>query len=127
MYKVKTIAIYILLVFYIVVQLRPILPMAQDVVAHTFFKMQHMATIHYENGNYHLHSDLKTINDDENASNKTSQKSSSEKSEKNNNELLTQLNFNFYSNSSLIPTTITSVLDVSLGFTQLQYLPPKTA
>ncbi len=109
------------------VQLRPLLPVLQDVVAHTFFKMQHMATIHFENGNYHLHTDLKTINDDEKATNKTTQKSSSEKlSETNNQQLLTQINFNFKTNSSLIPTKITSVLDVCSGFIQLPYLPPKT-
>ena len=90
----KKIAIYILLVFYIAVQLRPLLTVAQDVVAHTFFKMQHMATSHFENGNYHLHADLKTINEDESSSNTTSQKSPSEKTEKSNNELLTHLNFN---------------------------------
>lgn len=106
--------------------MRPIVTVVQDVVAHTFFKMQHMATIHYENGNYHLHADLKTINDDESASNKTSQKLPSQKTEKNTNELLTLLNFNFTTNASLIPTTITSVLDVSSGYIQSPYLPPKT-
>lgn len=119
--------IYTLLFFYVLVQLRPLLPVLQDVVAHTFFKMQHMATIHFENGSYHLHTDLKTINDDEKANNKTTEKSSSEKlNETNNQQLLTQINFNFKTNSSLIPTKITSVLDVCSGFIQLPYLPPKT-
>jgi len=110
----------------VLVQLRPLLPVLQDVVAHTFFKMQHMATIHFENGNYHLHTDLKTINDDEKATNKATQKSSSQKVETNSQHLLTNLNFNFKTNSSLIPSTIPSVLDVCSGFTQQQYLPPKT-
>lgn len=33
----------------------------QDVVAHTFYKVQHMATVHYENGQYHLHAELNTV------------------------------------------------------------------
>lgn len=37
---------------------RPILPVVKDVVAHTFFKMQHMATVHVENGKYHVHLEL---------------------------------------------------------------------
>ncbi len=122
----KKIAIYILLVFYIAVQIRPLASVVQDALAHTFFKMQHLATIHYENGNYHLHADLKAVNDDESASNKTSQKLPSQKNEKNTSELLTLLNFNFTINASLIPTTITSVLDVSSGYIQSPYLPPKT-
>lgn len=123
----KNIIIYILLFFYVAVQLRPLTAVVENIIAHTFFKMQHMATVHYENGHYHLHTDLKTINDDENTINKTPQKPSSQKvNEKTDNQLFTEINFKFYSNSSLIPTTITSVLDVSSGFAQLQYLPPKT-
>lgn len=38
--------------------LKPVMPVVNDVVAHTFFKMQHMATVHYENGKHHLHVEL---------------------------------------------------------------------
>lgn len=34
------------------------MPILKDVVAHTFFKMQHMATVHYENGKYHVHTEM---------------------------------------------------------------------
>ena len=34
------------------------MPVINDVVAHIFFKMQHMATVHYENGKHHLHVEL---------------------------------------------------------------------
>lgn len=33
----------------------PVLPYAADVVAHTFWKYQHISTVHYENGQYHAH------------------------------------------------------------------------
>ena len=38
--------------------LKPIFPIVNDIVAHTFYKMQHMATVHYENGEYHIHAEL---------------------------------------------------------------------
>lgn len=37
---------------------KPVLPLVKDVLAHTFFKSSHMATVHYENGRYHLHMEL---------------------------------------------------------------------
>ena len=97
-----------------------------DVFEHTFFKMQHMATVHFENGHYHLHAELETINKEENTADKATEKSSSQKAETNSQHLLTKLNLNFKTNSSLIPSTIPSVLDVCSGFTQQKYLPPKT-
>lgn len=122
----KKLIIYTLLLFYTAVQLKPLTAVVQDVIAHTFFKMQHLGTVHFENGHYHLHKELQTINDDEKSTNKTSQKSSSEKLETNSQQLLTQLHFNFNTNSSLIPTTLSSPPDVCLGYLQQQYLPPKT-
>jgi len=38
--------------------LKPVFPIANDIIAHTFYKMQHMTTVHYENGAYHLHAEL---------------------------------------------------------------------
>ena len=66
----KKAAVYILLFFYVVVQLRPLTAVLQDAIAHTFFKMQHMATVHFENGHYHLHTELKNIDKEENNSEK---------------------------------------------------------
>jgi hypothetical protein len=123
--KVKKTIVYILLFFYVAVQLKPLTAVVQDVIAHTFFKMQHMTTVHYENGHYHLHAELETINKESNTTNKSNEKSSSQKTEVNSQQLLIQLRFNFRTNSSLIPTTLTSVLDLCSGFTRLNYLPPK--
>lgn len=38
--------------------IKPVLPLVKDILAHTFFKTSHMATVHYENGRYHLHVEL---------------------------------------------------------------------
>ncbi len=48
----------LLLVCYAALLLRPLLPVLQDVMAHTFWKNEHIATVHYENGKYHVHVEL---------------------------------------------------------------------
>ncbi len=35
--------------------MRPLVPLAADMIAHTFWYSQHMATVHFENGKYHVH------------------------------------------------------------------------
>lgn len=62
----KKVFVYITLFFYVVVQLKPLVAVLEDVIAHTFYKVQHMATVHYENGKYHLHAELNTIAEEEN-------------------------------------------------------------
>jgi hypothetical protein len=42
----QQVTLYLLLAVYAFALVRPILPVVTDVVAHTFFKMQHMATVH---------------------------------------------------------------------------------
>lgn len=66
----KRTLLYALLFFYLAVQLKPVTAIVQDFIAHTFFKMQHMATIHYENGKYHLHTELETISKEESGTTK---------------------------------------------------------
>ena len=54
----KQIALYIVLFSYSMVMLKPVSPYISDAVAHIFYYTQHMATIHYENGKYHVHKEL---------------------------------------------------------------------
>lgn len=54
----KRTLIYMLLYVYSFGLLKPIVPLVNDIVAHTLYKMQHLATVHYENGKYHLHAEL---------------------------------------------------------------------
>ena len=35
--------------------LKPVMPSVADLLAHTFWYSQHMATVHFENGKYHVH------------------------------------------------------------------------
>ena len=61
----KKVVTYIVLVFYLVLQNSSLIIIAKDVIAHTFWKMEHLATIHYENGKYHLHNELKKVSENE--------------------------------------------------------------
>lgn len=54
----KRIALYIILFSYSALMLKPLSPYIFDTVAHIFYYTQHMATVHYENGKYHLHKEL---------------------------------------------------------------------
>ncbi len=51
----KKLLLYITLLSYAVVMFKPVLPYINDVISHTFFYAHHMATVHYENGKYHVH------------------------------------------------------------------------
>ena len=49
---------------------KPAFPYLNDVVAHALFLQQHMATVHFENGKYHVHAEV-TKNAKEDNSNKS--------------------------------------------------------
>lgn len=53
--------------------LKPVTPYISDAVAHVFFYAQHMATVHYQNGKFHVHREIidnakKTASDKESES-----------------------------------------------------------
>lgn len=57
----------LLLVCYSALLLRPLLPVLEDFTAHIFWNSEHMATVHYENGKYHVHVEIAKA--EENSSN----------------------------------------------------------
>ena len=120
----KKIAIYIILSFYVFAQLKPLVVVVEDVLAHTFWKVQHMATVHYENGHYHIHSELSDLSEKE--SKNTQQKApSSEKTSEDTVQDIHELNFNFQTNSILIPVSFHQTQDVLAGFSRINSPPPK--
>lgn len=58
-HTIKKALVYLMLVVYVFGLIKPAMPLIKDVLAHSFFKTQHMATVHYEHGRYHLHLELK--------------------------------------------------------------------
>ncbi len=51
----KKAILYLLLVSYTTIILKPVLPFISDAVAHIFWYSEHIATVHIENGKYHVH------------------------------------------------------------------------
>lgn len=51
----------LLLICYAALLLRPLGPVVTDVFAHIFWNSEHMATVHYENGQYHVHVEIKKV------------------------------------------------------------------
>lgn len=62
---VRIIPIYFFLCLMCVSQLSPVFRVLNDTLQHTFNQVNHIATIHFENGKYHLHHELQ--NDSEKA------------------------------------------------------------
>jgi hypothetical protein len=50
----KSIA-YGLLIIYTLAMLKPIVPVAKDILAHTFWKVHHITTAHHHHGEQHVH------------------------------------------------------------------------
>jgi hypothetical protein len=43
---------------YVTSFLNPVIPVFKDLAAHLFWKAEHMASVHFENGTYHVHAEL---------------------------------------------------------------------
>jgi hypothetical protein len=71
-FTVKRLFLYLLIAVYIAVQVKPLTLVVHDLFAHTFFRMQHLATVHYEDGKYHLHTELATTADENKDASSTS-------------------------------------------------------
>ncbi len=83
-----------------IVQLKPLTAVVADALAHTFFNARHMATIHYENGHYHLHNELKEIAGQENGITKEKPGSPAKANENICHLIVHKLNFGFITDSS---------------------------
>ncbi len=111
---------------YVFAQIKPLAVILEDVLAHTFWSVQHMATVHFENGRYHVHTELGDISEKENKN--TQQKApSSEKINENMAQNTHELNFNFQTDSIRIPVMFHQTQDVLAGFKSINSPPPKKA
>lgn len=54
----KQVALYIVLACYSLLMLKPVTPYISDAIAHVFFYAQHMATVHYQDGKFHVHREV---------------------------------------------------------------------
>jgi hypothetical protein len=67
----RKITLYTLICIYSFALIRPAMPLVNDAVAHIFFKMEHLATVHFENGKYHIHAELQKASENTNSKNNT--------------------------------------------------------
>jgi hypothetical protein len=54
----KKAILYLLLFTYSTIILKPVLPAVTDCVAHIFWYSEHVGTVHFENGKYHVHNEM---------------------------------------------------------------------
>ncbi len=63
----KKLLLHIILFSYAIVMFKPAFPYVEDFISHVLFYKQHMATIHFENGKYHVHTEVAKIAKEENS------------------------------------------------------------
>jgi hypothetical protein len=123
---VKKTITYVLLLFYCSIPLRPLLVLLTDAIAHTVNKMEHLATVHYENGHYHLHQELKAMDESETQQKNPSHKTAASKYvDTDSEQLFTTLKLTFPNPSEKIRGFIQIESTLPSGFTQIPYNPPK--
>lgn len=63
----KRLLLHIILFSYAIVMFKPAFPYLKDAVNHLVFYKQHMATVHFENGKYHVHAEVSKNAKEENS------------------------------------------------------------
>ncbi len=56
---------YYLLILYVLAICKPLMPLVHDVLAHNFWKAQHIATVHNHNGEHHAEEEIAKEMEDE--------------------------------------------------------------
>jgi hypothetical protein len=94
--------ILLLVAVYSCMPLKPILPFASDVIAHTFDEFDHVATVHFENGKYHVHAEV--VNDSKSKNNRQ-EAPVNELDLKTDVHFAPEINFSFSEQPTTIPET----------------------
>ena len=117
------ITVCFLLVTYLFANFRYVVPEIADIFAHTFWKSQHMAAMHFENGKWHVHLQMEAIAKD-------SDKKSNPATNQNNTETLwfhipVKENLKFEQIPFHIPSGFFHLCELHSGFLKLVVPPPK--
>ena len=62
---------YLLLYAYAIMLMKPVVPIIGDLVAHTFYELEHLQVVHQHNGVYHVDEEIQDENKDSDSSGKT--------------------------------------------------------
>lgn len=55
---------YYLLLLYLTMVCKPVIPLVQDVWAHAFYEQEHIATVHHQNGQNHVYYEVANAADE---------------------------------------------------------------
>ncbi len=62
----KKLLLHIILISYAALLFKPVMPYVNDFVGHVFFYAKHLATVHEENGHFHVHLEAAKNSSEEN-------------------------------------------------------------
>lgn len=62
----KKLLLHIILISYTALLFKPVMPFVNDFVGHVFFYAKHLATVHEENGRFHVHLEAAKTSREEN-------------------------------------------------------------
>lgn len=117
--------IYVMLFFYTAVQLKPLTAAIQDLLAHTFWEMHHIATRHHQHGHDHLQDELQDISEDHHNSSSEKIPTSQKINEEMSIHLAQHFNIKFTNNYSYILHSTKSNANLISIYIPISSPPPK--
>ncbi len=60
----KKLLTYLVLYAYVVSLVKPVVPIISDLIAHTFYQLEHISVVHQHNGVYHVDKELEEASKD---------------------------------------------------------------
>ena len=114
--------LYLLLFSYAVIIFKPVMPTIADTMAHIFWYSHHMATVHYENGKYHVHLEYADA-----AKKGYPEKNNVLKEELSNSHLPTDITYDFTLELPLKERYAICYVPISFSFTDCPWIPPEIA
>ena len=121
----KKLLLHIILISYTALLFKPVMPCVNDFAGHIFFYAKHIATVHEENGRFHVH--LEAANNVNEQNNKEASTPSSSKKD----NTVTEYCFfiiddePFFGNSLHLNYLLRNKNEVCIGSIQKNYTPPR--
>ena len=120
----KKLLLHIILLSYAVVIFKPVLPYITNFAGHVFFYSHHMATVHYENGQYHLHYEVAKDSKEE-KSDKETVPSLKKDNSSNEHTISAFTKYNFFISDLLNKYSLSSTPAIVSGSVKNNYPPPR--
>ena len=115
-----------MLFFYAAMQLKPLTALVQDVLAHTFWEMRHIATTHQQHGHHHLHHEIQETAEHSASSSADKVPSSQKLNEEIAAHLFQEFTMQFQNSFTYIFHSSSSTNELSTVFMAISSPPPKT-